>query len=191
MPIHLDSGFWMLDFRKQSLIYHLSSKIRRSRRRGFTLIELLVVITIIALLIGAATVSYTKVQQKGRDTKRKSDLKAIQQALEIYYQTYGTYTISDIDSLGIGMICSGAGAPGTVLWGSVFQCPPSTGPIFMQKLPKDPLNSGLSVYFYTGGFPIYTSTNTYILSAQLENTGDPEISTGCNMGNHNYCVTNP
>ena len=94
-------------------------------------------------------------------------------------------------ALGIGMICSGAGAPGTVLWGSVFQCPPSTGPIFMQKLPKDPLNSGLSVYFYTGGFPIYTSTNTYILSAQLENTGDPEISTGCNMGNHNYCVTNP
>src|SRR3989344_2871831 len=179
----------------KNLIIKNSIKIKnlklQSNQKGFTLIELLVVITIIALLIGAATVSYTKVQQKGRDTKRKSDLKAIQQALEIYYQTYGTYTISDIDSLGIGMICSGAGAPGTVLWGSVFQCPPSTGPIFMQKLPKDPLNSGLSVYFYTGGFPIYTSTNTYILSAQLENTGDPEISTGCNMGNHNYCVTNP
>src|SRR3989344_9590535 len=87
----------------KNLIIKNSIKIKnlklQSNQKGFTLIELLVVITIIALLIGAATVSYTKVQQKGRDTKRKSDLKAIQQALEIYYQTYGTYTISDIDSL--------------------------------------------------------------------------------------------
>ena len=180
----------MLDFRKQSLIYHLSSKIRRSRRRGFTLIELLVVITIIGILIATATVSYTKAQQKGRDGRRKTDLKAIQQALENYYQNYGTYTISDIISINGGMKCAGGGGPGNVSWGSVFQCPPSAGQIFMQMLPKDPLNTGTYRYIYTGGFNA-SSTNTYILSAQLENTSDPEISAGCNLGMHNYCVTNP
>src|SRR3989344_1525650 len=65
-------------------------------KRGFSLIELLVVITIIAILIGAGTVSYNNAQQKGRDGKRKSDLKAIQQALEQYFQQNGKYPYSDI-----------------------------------------------------------------------------------------------
>ncbi len=53
-------------------------------RKGFTLLELLVVIAIIAVLISMATVSYSSAQRKGRDSKRKSDLKAMQAALEQY-----------------------------------------------------------------------------------------------------------
>ncbi len=53
-------------------------------RKGFTLLELLVVIAIIAVLISMATVSYSSAQRKSRDSKRKSDLKAVQAALEQY-----------------------------------------------------------------------------------------------------------
>src|SRR3990167_6962536 len=60
-------------------------------KQGFTLIELLVVISIIAILVAAATASWTNAQQKSRDGKRKSDLKSIQQSLELYLQDNGTY----------------------------------------------------------------------------------------------------
>ncbi len=53
-------------------------------KKGFTLLELLVVIAIIAVLISMATVSYSSAQRKSRDSKRKSDLRAMQAALEQY-----------------------------------------------------------------------------------------------------------
>jgi general secretion pathway protein G len=58
-------------------------------RAGFTLLELMVVIGIIGLLIAAATTSYSTVQKKARDSKRKTDLKNIQNAMEQYYSTCG------------------------------------------------------------------------------------------------------
>lgn len=56
-----------------------------STERGFTLVELLVVITIIAVLSAIAIVSYSNVLKTSRDSKRMSDLKIIQSALEEYH----------------------------------------------------------------------------------------------------------
>ncbi len=58
-------------------------------KKGFTLLEMLVVIGIIAILVGLGTTSYSTAQKKARDAKRKSDLKAIQNALEQYYSICG------------------------------------------------------------------------------------------------------
>lgn len=52
---------------------------------GFTLLEMLVVLGIIASILGVGLISYSSVQKKARDTKRKQDLKTIQNALEQYY----------------------------------------------------------------------------------------------------------
>lgn len=60
-------------------------------KKGFTLIELLVVATIIATLIGAGSVSYIKATQLSRDSKRKTDLEQIRQALETYRSENGVY----------------------------------------------------------------------------------------------------
>jgi prepilin-type N-terminal cleavage/methylation domain-containing protein len=54
-------------------------------KAGFTLFELLIVISIIGLLIAAASVAYSGVQQRGRDARRKEDIQAVQKALEMYY----------------------------------------------------------------------------------------------------------
>lgn len=61
--------------------------MKKLLKRGFTLIELLVVISIIGILVAAATAGYTNAQKKGRDARRRSDMKAIQSSMEQYYST--------------------------------------------------------------------------------------------------------
>ena len=64
-------------------------------KRGFPLMEILIVIAIIGILISISTVAYTSAQKKTRDSRRKSDLKAIQNASEQYYaDSSGAYPVS-------------------------------------------------------------------------------------------------
>ncbi|KKR03253.1 MAG: hypothetical protein UU25_C0001G0014 [Microgenomates group bacterium GW2011_GWB1_40_9] len=56
-----------------------------AKRPAFSLIELLVVIALIGILVAIATVSYSTIQKKSRDSRRVSELKSIQQAMEQYY----------------------------------------------------------------------------------------------------------
>lgn len=51
---------------------------------GFTLLELLVVISIIGILVAISAVSFTTAQRQSRDSRRRSDIKAIQNAFEQY-----------------------------------------------------------------------------------------------------------
>lgn len=74
-----------MSFHKLKTLHHTYVK------HGFTLIELLVVIAIIGILTTMVTASFTAAQRRARDTARKSDLKAIQQALELYFQANGRY----------------------------------------------------------------------------------------------------
>lgn len=63
----------------------------KQKQKGFTLLELLVVIGIIGILVGIGTISYQSAQQKTRDSRRRSDLKAISNAFEQYYAENGSY----------------------------------------------------------------------------------------------------
>ncbi len=54
-------------------------------KRGFTLIELLVVVAIIGVLVSVGVVSYSSVQKKSRDSRRREDMKAVQAGWEQYY----------------------------------------------------------------------------------------------------------
>lgn len=60
-------------------------------KKGFTLIELLVVISIIAILMAFAVASFSNAQIKARDSRRISDMKNIQAAMEQAYTTAGVY----------------------------------------------------------------------------------------------------
>ncbi len=62
----------------------LKKKISK-KGKGFTLVELLVVIAIIAILSVTAYVALGGQTGKARDSRRQSDLSAIQNALEIYF----------------------------------------------------------------------------------------------------------
>ncbi|HNX10724.1 MAG TPA: FISUMP domain-containing protein [bacterium] len=61
------------------------------KRPAFTLIEIMVSILIIGLITTVAAVSVGQVRAKSRDTKRITDIKSLQSALEAYYRDENQY----------------------------------------------------------------------------------------------------
>lgn len=59
--------------------------------RGFTIVELLIVIVVIGILAALVVVTYNGIQQKARDTERKTDINALHGQLEAYQAQNGRY----------------------------------------------------------------------------------------------------
>lgn len=125
---------------------------------GFTILELLVVIAIISAIIIMGFSNYSGAQKRARDTRRKSDLKQIQKALELFRQVQVVPAFPAPPLAPPGQ-CASSG-------------PNCTGTIFMNVMPGDP-NRTLSAYSY-----IRPTTLTYTLCACLENAGDPDGQSG-------------
>jgi prepilin-type N-terminal cleavage/methylation domain-containing protein len=107
-------------------------------RKGFTFIELLVSVTIVAVLLAIGMVSYSTVNRKSRDAKRKADMQSIRSALEICRSNTGIYpTTASFPTTSAPILCS-------------------DGASVMSTLPSDPNGS---FYSYTRN-----SNTTYTLS---------------------------
>lgn len=144
-------------------------KYQISNMRGFTLVELLVVIAIIGILSTLLTANFIGVRQRGRDSQRKSNLRQIQSALELYRADQ-------------------AGYPTTLSpCGSAFTSP-NGQTRYMEKIPCDP--NGTS-YTYSS-----TDITRYTVIACLENQNDsekdPTNTAPCNgTSNFSYTLRNP
>lgn len=95
-------------------------------KNAFTLIELMVVVSIAAILFSIATVTYSNVTKSSRDARKKADLEAIRQALELYRSTCGAYPSAPLDTS--------------------IACGTQT---YMSSLPKDPKTGDNYVYATT------------------------------------------
>ena len=70
----------------------------KKNNRGFTIVELLIVIVVIGILAALVIVTYNGIQQKARDTERKTDINAIASHLEAYNAQNGRYpTLADVN----------------------------------------------------------------------------------------------
>ncbi len=117
------------------------------KNKGFTLIELLVVIAIIAILSTVVMAGLNSARAKGRDAKRLSDIKQLQTALELFFDTCGGYP-----SRPFGPILTDGTAPATGLGGgtntvSGATCTGHTFGEFMNPLPSNPAPNG-TPYIY-------------------------------------------
>lgn len=158
--------------------------------------ELMIVMVILGILVAMGLTSYKSVQMKSRDGRRKSDMRQISSALELYYNDKGQYPLDD----GSGkMKGCGAGATETCTWGTIMK-DDTKSTIYMVKLPGDPA-SGWQYYYDAYG----SQGKGYQLYARLENSQDIDLSrdgfgntyyymaTVCTTGNKkcNFGVASP
>jgi type II secretion system protein G len=135
------------------------------KQKGFTLIELLVVISIIGLLASIVLVSLNGARSKARDAKRKMDLKQMQTALALYYDSNSQYPNCVYANMGNRFVFS------TDADWNTTGCLITALKPYMLKLPSDPTNNTSSPWT-TGNYSYaYTSKvdlQDYDLVAQLE-----------------------
>lgn len=126
------------------------------RTRGFTLIELLVVIAIIGLLSSVVLASLNTARGKARDAKRMADLDQLQLALEMYYDTAGSYPAYSTSIVN-----------------------PDLNPLvptYIGSLPADPVHTGGTGYRYC------VSGNDYIMLSYMETNGWCGVGRGTPCG---------
>lgn len=133
-------------------------------KKGFTLIELLIVVAIIGILTALVTTNLQSVRQRARDTRRKSDIRAVQQSLRLYYNDAKQFPTSNteyqIEGCGTSP-CS---------WGSPFATTTTT---YMGSLPLDPLSTSTDPIEYRY---FSNSDDQYAIVTSLENKSDLDIA---------------
>jgi len=118
-------------------------------KKGFTLIEIMVVIAIIGILSSFLIGAFSGLRQTTRDSQRKTDLRLIQSALEIYRSDTGKYSSSSP--------INPCGGSWTV-----------SSTVYMQKIPCDPLSAAAYTYIYD------STKGSYSLFACLEDVDDKD-----------------
>src|SRR5260221_7584978 len=128
---------------------HNSLFLIHNSKKGFTLIELLIVVAIIGILAALLMANFIGVRQRARDAQRKSDIRQVQSALELYRSDTGSYPAS-LSSCGINISLKS----------------PDGSSTYMQSLPCDP--SGTTGVFNSGVYVYSLSGNVYTFGACLE-----------------------
>jgi len=139
------------------------------KRKGFTLVEILVVIAIIGILASVVLASMGGARSKGRDTKRISDVKQLQLALQLYYDA----NVNKYPAALTSLTTSG----------------------FISSIPTDPDGTDYLYRPLSGGSACSSNCTDYVLATQLENpepdpgyNSDYDLGSGLNCDDPNvYC----
>ena len=123
----------------------------KQNNRGFTLIELLVVIAIIGILSSVVLASLNSARAKARDANRSASIKQVQTALELYYDSNGSYPSS-----GDVVLDTALTGPLTPTYISKIPTSPSTGTYRYYNASQNPAT------YYAIYIPYETKSACYV-----------------------------
>lgn len=139
----------------------------KTRNSGFTLVELLVVMSILGVLMTIAGITFRSSQLKGHDAQRKSELKEVVNALELFYGDYNQYPASVGGKIAACPYNPATHTGSPCQWGeSAFTDGVTT---YHKTIPADPSRG--QEYNYQN--PASEGQQAYQLFAALENLQDP------------------
>ncbi len=150
--------------------------------RGFTLIELLVVVAIIGILSSVVLASLNSARSKARDAKRLSDMRQIQNALEMYYHDNGFFPNS---GWGWRSECNAWGglAPANVI--------PGLTPTYLPYFPADPAMNkagNTSCYLYLSNGTDYALLDHNIIDVGFSYATQPSFIDSTRDSGPNPCI---
>ena len=157
--------------------------------KAFTLIELLVVIAIIGILASVVVVNVGSARAKARDAKRISDMKAIQTALEMYYNDNGEYPTTADWKSGT-TVCNATYGDGNSYTGGTGYIP-NLAPKYISVLPESPKLSYNNCYLYRSNRTDYKLLVWYAIENydSTNPNADPGFGYGCTTKRSNtYAV---
>src|ERR1700757_3903220 len=71
----------------------------KKRNQGFTIVELLIVIVVIGILALLVITTYSGIQAKARNSKRQTDIQALQTQIEAFFSQNSYYpSLTDMNS---------------------------------------------------------------------------------------------
>ncbi len=158
-----------------------NNKNKKYSNKGFTLIELLVVVAIIGILSSVVLASLKTAREKARDAQRISDIKQIQNAIEMYYNDNGFYpkitAHTETDS-GCGGSINWCGATGSLK----FYLSP-----YLSKLPLRDDAGFYKAYYYESNAGDNYQTYGFMASLESSSNSSRESGDGGYLG-HMYEV---
>lgn len=153
---------------------------RLRNHRGFTLIEVLIVVAIISILASVVLIGLGPTRRLGRDARRISDLRQVQNGLELYFNRCGYYP-------GTAQASAPCGAYSAIAsWADLTAAISGSG---FGSIPNDP--TGGTNYLYGAS----ANGVGYVLGAKLEDAGSSALTqdidgivNGVNCDDPVYCL---
>jgi prepilin-type N-terminal cleavage/methylation domain-containing protein len=153
---------------------------------GFTIVELLIVIVVVGILAALVLNSFSQAQVKARDSKRVTDVKALEKYAKLYIAENGVAPQSTAGCYAARSYLNAGECEDFINFQDITKYMGNSG------IPKDPINSNPYFYYYYKSKKVNSTGNgvengtlaDFVIVARLESSPNPTFTFNGHDFNH-------